>query len=152
MARDLHGLMMPELRSGARRSKRLGDLQPAPQAVDQVDNWLLNSQNKTRRRAGRGRGGNAPVAKGPSAATPVRPTAGGKGRGIRLVDLDPVPPRELLPEAIALGVREAVLNRARVANIAMEGGSADKMMGVEEEASTIPVPERVTSFRPFSYL
>ncbi|KAG5555456.1 hypothetical protein RHGRI_006192 [Rhododendron griersonianum] len=137
--------MMPELRSGARRSKRLGDLQPTPQPVDQVENWLLPSQNKTRRRigGGRGRGGNAPLAKGPSVAKPVRPTEGGRGRGIRLIDLDPEPPCEVRPEAVAIGVRETVLNRAGVADIAMEGGSADKMMGVEEEASTTPVPERV---------
>ncbi|KAE9465969.1 hypothetical protein C3L33_02146, partial [Rhododendron williamsianum] len=140
--------MMPELRSGARRSKRLGDLQPTPQPVDQVENWLLPSQNKTRRRigGGRGRGSNAPLAKGPSVAKPVRPTEGGRGRGIRLIDLDPEPPCEVRPEAVAIGVRETVLNRAGVADIAMEGGSADKMMGVEEEASTTPVPERVTSF------
>lgn len=148
MACDLHGVMMPEMRSGARRSKRLGDLQPTPQPVDQVENWLLPSQNKTRRRigGGRGRGGNAPLAKGPSVAKPVRPTEGGRRRGIRLIDLDPEPPCEVRPEAVAIGVRETVLNRAGVADIAMEGGSADKMMGVEEEASTTPVPERVTSF------
>lgn len=153
VACDLHGEMMPELRSGARRSKRLGDLQPTPQPVDQVENWLLPAQNKTRRRVGggRGRGGNAPVANGPSAAKLVRTTVGGRGRGIRSIDLDPEPPCEVLPEAFAVGVGEPVLNRVGVADIAMEGGSADKMMGVEEEASTTPIPERVTSFL-FSYL
>ncbi|KAL6997463.1 hypothetical protein U1Q18_007590 [Sarracenia purpurea var. burkii] len=140
---------MPELRSGARRSKRLGDLQPAPQPVDQVENLLLPAQNRTRRRVGggRGRGGNATAAKGPSVATPVRPSTAGRGRGIRLIDLDPEAPREALPEPVAIGVGEPVGIRAEGVvdrDIAMEGGgSADKMVGVEEEASATPVPERV---------
>ncbi|KAK9290536.1 hypothetical protein L1049_008706 [Liquidambar formosana] len=66
---------MPELRSGARRSKRLDDLQPSPQPIDQAENWLLPAQNRTRRRVGggRGRGNAAALAKGPSAAIPTRP-------------------------------------------------------------------------------
>ncbi|XP_059462550.1 casein kinase 1-like protein HD16 isoform X2 [Corylus avellana] len=101
---------MPELRSGARRSKRVDDLYPTPQPIDQGENWLLPAQNRTRRRvgAGRGRGGGnaAAVAKGTSPAIPTRPTAADIGVG-------------------------------------MEGGSAEKVNGVEEEASTTPVPERV---------
>lgn len=143
-ASDLHGVTMPELRSGARRSKRLGDLQAAPQPVDQVENCLLPAQDRTRRRVGggRARGGNATVAKGPSAAKPTRP---GRGRGVRLIDLDPEPPCQVLPEPVAAGIGEPVANRvAEVADrdIAMEAGSADKL-GVEEEASTTPVPDRV---------
>lgn len=144
-ASDLHGVTMPELRSGARRSKRLGDLQPAPKPVDQVENCVLPAQNRTRRRvgAGRARGGNATVAKGPSAATPVRT---GRGRGVRLIDLDPEPPCQVLPEPVAIGIGEPVANRVvEVADrdVAMEAGSADKL-GVEEEASTTPVPDRVS--------
>ncbi|XP_028110256.1 casein kinase 1-like protein HD16 isoform X1 [Camellia sinensis] len=139
---------MPELRSGARRSKRLGDLQPSPQPIDQVENLALPAQNRTRRRVGggRGRGGNATVAKGPSAATPVRPSTAGRGRGIRLIDLDPDPPCEGPPEAVAIGAGEPVFNRIEVVadrEIAMEGGSADKMLGVEEETNTNPVPDKV---------
>ncbi|KAL7168792.1 hypothetical protein ACSBR2_033931 [Camellia fascicularis] len=139
---------MPELRSGARRSKRLGDLQPSPQPIDQVENLALPAQNRTRRRVGggRGRGGNATVAKGPSAATPVRPSTAGRGRGIRLIDLDPDPPCEVPPEAVAIGAGEPVFNRIEVVadrEIAMEGGSADKMLGVEEETNTNPVPDKV---------
>ncbi|BBH06908.1 Protein kinase family protein [Prunus dulcis] len=77
---DLHGLRMPELRSGVRRSKRLDDLQPPSQPpIGQAENCVLPAQNKPRRRAGggRGRGGNA-VAKGPSPAIPTRATAADK--------------------------------------------------------------------------
>lgn len=147
----MHGLTMPELRSGARRSKRLDDLQPPPQPADQVENWLLPAQNRTRRRVGGGRGrGNAAVVAKPG--VPVRPTAAGRGRGIRLIDLDPEP-CEVLPEAAALGAAEPAYNLVEVVadkDIAMEGGSADKIMGVEEEASTAPVPERVLFIRLFS--
>lgn len=138
---------MPELRSGARRSKRLGDLQqPAAGPNYQEENWLLQpTQNRTRRRGG-GRGRGNAVAKGPSAATPGRPA--GRGRGIRLIDLDPEPPCEAPPQAVVAvaAAGEPALNRVEgVADkdIAMEGGSADKIMGVEEESSTTPVPERV---------
>ncbi|KAK4413104.1 Casein kinase-like protein HD16 [Sesamum alatum] len=136
---------MPELRSGARRSKRLSDLQPAPQATNQEENFLAPAQNKTRRR-GRGRGNATAVAKGPSAATPTRPTAAGRGRGIRLINLDPEPPCEVLPQVVGIGAGELGFNRIEgVADkeIAMDGRSGDKVMGVEEEASTTPVPNRV---------
>ncbi|MBA0816828.1 hypothetical protein Gohar_001449, partial [Gossypium harknessii] len=137
---------MPELRSGARRSKHLDDLQPPPQPVEQAENWVLPAQNRTRRRAGgRGRGNAAGVAKGPSAAVPTRPTAAGRGRGIRLIDLDPEP-RQVLPQAEPLAAAGPAFNRVEVVadkDIAMEGRSADKIVGVEEEASTTPVPETV---------
>lgn len=138
---------MPELRSGVRRSKRLGDLQPLQQPIGQAENGQLPAPNKTRRRVGggRGRGGNA-VAKGPSPAIPTRQTAGGRGRGIKLIDLDPEP-CDVVPEAAGLGAAGPRYNRLEVVadkDIAMEGGgSADKIMGVEEETSTTPIPERV---------
>nr|GLL27121.1 casein kinase 1-like protein HD16 isoform X1 [Ipomoea trifida] len=138
---------MPELRSGARRSKRLGDLQPAPQPTGQEENLALPTQNRTRRRGGggRGRGNAAAVAKGPSTGVRGRPAAAGRGRGVRLIDLDPEPPFEA-PPAVAVGAREPAFNRIEGAadkDIAMDGGSADKIMGVEEEGNTTPVPERV---------
>lgn len=141
---------MPELHSGARRSKRLGDLQPAPQPAYQEENWLPQPpQNRTRRRGGgRGRGNAATVAKGPSTATPARPAAAGRGRGIRLIDLDPEPPCKVVPQAVAPGAGEPAFNKVEGAadkDIAMDGGSADKILGAEEEASTTPVPERVSS-------
>ncbi|KAF5725715.1 hypothetical protein HS088_TW23G00442 [Tripterygium wilfordii] len=140
--------MMPELRSGVRRSKRVGELHPTQQPADQTDNILQPAQNRTRRRVGggRGRGANAPgVAKGVSPAVPTRPVAVGRGRGIRLIELDPEPCR-VLPEAAALGAAEPAFNRVEVVpdkDIAMEGGIADKVVGVEEEGGTTPVPERV---------
>lgn len=142
---DLHGVRMPELRSGARRSKRLDDLQTLQQPINPAENWIQPTQNKTRRRVGgRGRGGNATgVAKGALPAIPTRLTAGGRGRGIRLIDLDPEP---CDGEAAALGAAEPGYNRVEVVadkDIAMEGGSAEKAIGVEEEGSTTPVPERV---------
>ncbi|KAI4350368.1 hypothetical protein L6164_004830 [Bauhinia variegata] len=133
---------MPELRSGARRSKRLGDLQPAPLPIDQEENWTQPAQNRTRRRVGngRGRGGNATaLAKGPSSAIPTRRrTPASRGRGLRLTNLD--------PEPVALGAPEPLDNRVEVMvnnNIVMEGGNADKVVGAEEEATTTPVPEKV---------
>lgn len=147
---DLNGERMPELRSGARRSKRLGDLQPGPLPVDQEENWAQPEQNRTRRRVGggRGRGGNATgVGKGSSPAVPTRRPAAGRGRGARLIDLDPEP-CEVLPVPVALRAQEPVYNHLEVVannNIVMEGGSGDKVAVAEEEATTTPVPERVCS-------
>ncbi|KAA3472768.1 Casein kinase I-like protein [Gossypium australe] len=141
---ELHGVRMPELRSGARRSKRLGDLEPPSQRVVQAENWVLPAQNRSRRRVGgRGRGNAVGVAKGPSPAVPTRPRAAGRGRGIRLTDFDPEL-CQVLPEAAPLAAAEPVFNQAEVVankDIAMEGGSGDKIVGAEEEASTTPVPE-----------
>lgn len=140
---------MPQLRSGARRSKRLGDSQPPPQPVEQAENFLLPTQNRTRRRAGagRGRGSNAAVTNGPAVAIPGRPTYAGGGRGVRLIDLDPEPPCQGLPQPIIGGAAgEHIFNRVEGGaekDIAMEGASGDKILGVEEDTSTAPVPERV---------
>ncbi|WJX83988.1 hypothetical protein P8452_66605 [Trifolium repens] len=108
---DLNGERMPELRSGARRSKRLGDLQTA---------------------------------------VPTRRTAAGRGRGARLIDLDPEP-CEALPEPVALRAQEPVYNHVEVVannNILMEGVSGDKAAAAEEEATTAS-PLLVTSFCSF---
>lgn len=145
---NLHGVRMPELRSGVRRSKRLDDLQPSPKQVAQADNWLLSTQNKTRRRVGggRGRGGNA-VVKGPLQAIPPRQTAAGIGHGIKIIDLDPEH-RKVLPEAAGLVAVGPAFNCIEVVadkDIAMEGGgSAEKIIGAEDEASATPVPEKVS--------
>ncbi|XP_024960938.1 casein kinase 1-like protein HD16 isoform X2 [Cynara cardunculus var. scolymus] len=132
---------MPQLRSGPRRSKRLGDIQPAAQP----ENIIAPTQIRTRRKTGggRGRGNAAADTKGPSAAIPVRPSAAGRGRGIRLIDLDPEPPCEIVPNTAAVGVVEPIVNGVADKLVAMEGGSADKIMGVEEEGNTTPVPEKV---------
>lgn len=142
----MNGERMPELRSGARRSKRLGDLQPAPLPADQGENIAQPAPTRGRRRVGGGRGrGNATtVAKGPSPAVPTRRTAAGRGRGVRLINLDPEP-CEVVPDPDALGAPEPLRVEAAANNkVVMEGGSADKVVGAEEEATTTPIPERVS--------
>lgn len=144
---------MPELRSGARqarlKSKKLDDIPPPPQPIDQAENWVLPTTNRTGRRggAGRGRGSNAAaVAKGPS-ATPLRPTVGGRGRGITLIDLDPDQPCEILARAAVPVAQGFIWNQAAEGiadkDLAMDGGSAEKLMGAEDDGSAAPVPERV---------
>ena len=127
---------MRELRSGARRSRRIEDHQPNPQLVENI---LLPPPPQTRRRGGGGGGrgrGNAALAKG---AVPPRPTtAAGRGRGIRYTDLEPEP-CEVLP---------AALNRVGGAadkDLATEGGSPEKIAGMEDDSTMGPVPESVTS-------
>lgn len=135
---------MPELRSGARRSRRLGDLHPDPQTANQEDNIIAPAQARTRRR-GRGRANATAVAK---AGTPTRPTAAGRGRGVRLIDLEPDQPGGILPETAGLEAPEVVVKRVeglQDKNIVMAGGSRDKIMGVEDDSNTTPVPERVIS-------
>jgi predicted Ser/Thr protein kinase len=102
----------------------------------QADNIELPPQPVTRRRGGGGRGrGNA------KGAAPPRPAGGvGRGRGIRLIDLE-AEPCEVRP-----AVGEPAFNQVEAVaekDIAMEGGSAEKVVGVEEDSSTAPVPERV---------
>ncbi|XP_068650001.1 casein kinase 1-like protein HD16 [Aristolochia californica] len=138
---------MPELRSGARqarlRFKRLDELQPPqpPQPFEQPENWGLPTQNRTGRRGGAGRGRG--VAKGPSNARQT----GGRGRGgIRLIDLDLEQPCEVQPEPVVGGAEEPGLIKQEGVgnkNLAMEGGSAEKLAGPEEETSATPIPERV---------
>ncbi|KAK1397625.1 Casein kinase [Heracleum sosnowskyi] len=139
---------MPQLRSGARRSKRLGELQSVPQPVERANNFLLPAENRTRRRAGagRGRGSNAAAAVNAQlVATPGRAANAGGGRGVRLIDLDQEPPREGLAQPV-VGAGEHLFNRVEGGahkDIAMEGASGEKILGVEEDIGAIPVPERV---------
>ncbi|KAJ0605742.1 hypothetical protein HanHA300_Chr02g0066401 [Helianthus annuus] len=134
---------MPQFRSGARRSKRLGDLQPATQPIVQTENVTAPTRGRRKTGGGRGRGNAAGVTKGLVTAIPGRLTAGGRGRGGRLIDLDQEPPCDIVPDPAVLGVREPGLNRIDAVadkDIAMDGGIADKIMGVEEDGNT---PERV---------
>ncbi|KAK8918903.1 Casein kinase I isoform delta-like [Platanthera zijinensis] len=148
---------MPELRSGARqarlKAKKVEDNPSQPQQFDQAVNWVLPFPNRTgRRTGGRGRGSNAAaVVKGPSTA-PFRQELGGRGRGIRLINLDPEQPCEVVPQVAAGGIvfggtQEILPNQAAegVAEKAfmMEGGSADKMVGAEDDSAAAPVPDRV---------
>ena len=54
----MHGSMMPELRSGARRSRRLNNdaQQPAAQVNNQAENCIPPVPSKPRGRGGRGGG------------------------------------------------------------------------------------------------
>lgn len=146
---------MPELRSGARqghlRSKNPDNVPVPSRSIGQAENPILPAQNRRRGGAGRGRGGNAAAIAKRTSATPARPVVGVRGRGAPLIDLDPDQPCEILPQvvegAIVEGAQNLVLNQAahQVAgkNIAMNGGSAEKVIGVEDESATAPVPERV---------
>ncbi|CAM8962897.1 unnamed protein product [Rhodiola kirilowii] len=147
-------MRIPELRSGARRSKRLDNLQLSVQPNEHTDITPLPPQTRTRRRGGgagggggRGRGANAGgIAKVPSAAVPTRQAGSGKGRGVRLTDLDPEPPCGVPPELAAFPVADPVRNRVEgMADKAypIVGATAENIVGGEEEASTTPVPERV---------
>ncbi|KAJ0737534.1 hypothetical protein HanLR1_Chr06g0208071 [Helianthus annuus] len=137
---------MPQLRSGARRSKRLVNLQPATHPIDQTENVTAPTRTRRKTGGGRGRGDAAGVRKGLVAATIGRTVAGGRGRGVRLIDLDLEPLCEVVPELVARGVGEPVFNRIDAVadkDIAMDGGSGDKVIGVEEDGNTPAVPERV---------
>ncbi|CAH9102404.1 unnamed protein product [Cuscuta europaea] len=144
---------MPELRSGLRRSKRLGEiqLQPTYQTDIQEEDLTFPTQNGTRRRGGggrgrgRGRSNAAAIPKGPSAGVRGRPVGTGRGNAVRSIDLCLAPPCEILPQAFATGIAEPAFNRIEGAgdkDVALDGCSADKIMGAEE-ANTAPVPERV---------
>lgn len=142
---------MPELRSGARqarlRSKRLDDPQPSAQPFDQAEDLVPPAHNRGRR-GGRGRAANA-AGVGRGAAT--RQAGAGRGRGTRLTDLNPELPRVGLPGPVIGVPEEPDLNRVEGVgdrDLVMEGRSAEKLIGVEEDPSTAPVPERVNFVYP----
>ncbi|XP_078430883.1 casein kinase 1-like protein HD16 isoform X2 [Wolffia australiana] len=125
----MHGETMPELRSGTRqgrgKSKRLEN-------VASTQNFALPiSNNKTGRWGGigRGRGNGLPAAK-------IKP-AGGRGTDIRVIDLDPDRPCEMIPGApnqIAQDPADKIVAGER---------SPGKVAVAEDEASTTPIPDRV---------
>jgi hypothetical protein len=131
---------MPELRSGVRqsrlRAKKVEDLV----AQDPADNLVAAAPTVAGRRGrGRGgRGGGRGTARG----------RGGRGRGVPVIDLDPDQPCEVLPGA-AVGGRAAggTLPIEEFADKAlkMDGGSAEKIAGGEDEGAASPVPEKVHS-------
>ncbi|KAG2243475.1 hypothetical protein Bca52824_094695 [Brassica carinata] len=96
---------MPELRSGARRLRQPNN----PQAIEQAENIELPRQAAATRRRGGGRGrGNA---------APPRPTgAAGRGRGVRLIDLEAEP-------VVGEPAFNQVAGVAADKDNAMEGGS-----------------------------
>jgi hypothetical protein len=134
---------MPELRSSTRqarlRSKKLDDSQPAEPAAKPVLPGPQRGGRRTPTRAARGR-------KGASARKVTPP----KRKGVDIVDLEAEPICKKAPKAVA---GEAVVCEAK--NLAldkvakgapgprMDGESAEKLVRVEDETTTSPVPERV---------
>ncbi|CAN6439797.1 unnamed protein product [Victoria cruziana] len=80
-----------------------------------------------------------------------RPTGGGRGRGIVLIELDPEQPCDYTPVALGgaqdLGFRQAapVPEEGADKDMPIEIGSGDKLVAAaaEEEGSTAPIPETV---------
>jgi hypothetical protein len=130
---------MPELRSGVRQSrlkaKKVEDLV----AQGPAENLIVVPPTLAGRR-GRGRGG-----RGGGRGT-ARGRAAGRGRAVPVIDLDPEQPCEVLPGA-ALGGGGAG-GAQRIEEIAdkvvkMNGVSAEKIAGADDEGTTTPVPEKV---------
>jgi hypothetical protein len=135
------GERMPELRSGVRqarlKAKKVEDLA----AQDPAENLVAVAPTVAGRR-GRGRGG-----RGGGRAT-GRGKAGGRGRGVPVIDLDPDQPCEVLPGAAIGGVAaggphhiEELANKV----VKMDGGSAEKIGGGEDDGNASPVPDKVYS-------
>lgn len=151
---------MPELRSGARqarlRSKRLDDIPPQPSTFEQIEIPVQTTPARGGRRggAGRGRGRTAAVAR--VTAAPVRPTVAGRGRGVWLIDLDPDQHCVNLPGPAAGTAKRPIFNlgaeRQGDKNLAMNGVSAEKIAGAEDETATAPMPERVCIYFILSLL
>lgn len=140
---------MPELRSGVRqarlRSKRIDDIPPQPSTFQQPEIPVQPTPARGGRRGGAGRGRGRAAAVARVTAVPVRPTVAGRGRGVRLIDLDPDQPCENLPGPAAGIAKRPILNLGAEGqvdkNMAMNGVSAEKLAGAEDE--TAPMPERV---------
>lgn len=116
---------MPELRSGVRQARLQSNNRPEQQTPEPTN-------NKRPPRRGAGRGTN-------KAAAPTQPRArrGGRGRGSPVVNLEP-------PRPVSRA-QDQVLNREgqEKKDLGMEGESAEKIVVAEDDASTVPVPERV---------
>ncbi|CAA6667158.1 unnamed protein product [Spirodela intermedia] len=140
---------MPELRSGPRqgrlKSRKLDDIPTSSQPFEEPAD-CTPAENRSGRRGGAGRGrGNGAVARGRSIAQ-GRPAAGGRGRGVRVIDLDPEPCK-VQNQTLVGGAQDPALNQAAGCPVdkpaGMEGGSVEKVVGAEEEATTSPIPDRV---------
>ncbi|GJM92981.1 hypothetical protein PR202_ga09491 [Eleusine coracana subsp. coracana] len=107
----------------------------------QLRTWSRRAPTVAGRR-GRGRGG-----RGGGRGT-ARGRAAGRGIAVPVIDLDPEQPCEVLPGAAlgagaaggaALGGGAAVGDKV----VKMNGGSAEKNAGGDDEGTTTPVPEKV---------
>ncbi|XP_062189362.1 casein kinase 1-like protein HD16 isoform X2 [Phragmites australis] len=139
---------MPELRSSTRqarlRSKKLNDLQPEEPAVKLVLPAPQRAGKRAPTRAVRGRKA--------AAGRRVPPVPKPKQKGVEVVDLeaDPAcedPPKAVAGQAVVGAAKNLALNKAAEAGVnkgpRMDGESAEKFVGAEDESTTTPVPERV---------
>ncbi|TVU41578.1 hypothetical protein EJB05_15108 [Eragrostis curvula] len=127
---------MPELRSSTRqarlRSKKLDDPQPAEPATKPALPAPQRAGKRAPTRAARGRKG--------AAGRRVPPAPKPKRKGVDIIDLEAEPVCEDPPKAVA---GEAVACEKGAKGPRMDGESAEKIVGVEDESTTAPVPERV---------
>jgi len=138
---------MPELRSSTRqaclRSKKLEDLQPGEPPAKPVSPAPPRAGKRAPTRAARGRKG--ATGKGVPPAPKTR-----RKRG-NIVDLEADPACEDPPKAVkGLEVAAAAAPKnlplkevAEVGVLKMNGVSAEKIIGAEDESTATPVPERV---------
>ncbi|KAK3124544.1 hypothetical protein QOZ80_7BG0588130 [Eleusine coracana subsp. coracana] len=137
---------MPELRSSTRqarlRSKKLDDPQPAEPVAKPALPAPQRAGRHTPARAARGRKG--------TAGRKVPPAPKHKRKGIDIVDLKAElvckdPPKAVAGGAVVRDAKNLALNKVAVGakGPKMDGESAEKLVGVEDETTTTPVPERV---------
>ena len=116
---------MPELRSGPRqgrlKSRRLADISTPVQPLEEAQDLII--AKRSGRNVCRGKGNAAALEKGNSR---------GRGRGRADRNLDPN--LEACKIQIQVPVEKVVV---------MEGASGEKV-GAEEEATTSPIPDRVS--------
>ncbi|KQK20699.1 casein kinase 1-like protein HD16 [Brachypodium distachyon] len=135
---------MPELRSSTRlarlRSRKLDDQQPAEPAEKPVP--------PAPRRAGKR--APVPVVRGRKGAAGRRavpaPRRTRKGAEVVDVDTDPAceePPKAVAVQEVVCEAKKPVLKKVAesIKDLRMDGGSADKLVGADDEST--PIPERV---------
>ncbi|TKW30635.1 hypothetical protein SEVIR_2G051100v4 [Setaria viridis] len=140
---------MPELRSSTRqarlRSKKLDEPQPGEPPVKPASPAPPRAGKRAPPRAARGR----KVAAGRRAPPASKP----RRKGVEIVDLEADPAFKDSPKAVAgLEVAGAAKNNLALNKVAgvgvnkglkMDGESAEKIVGVEDDSAATPVPERV---------
>jgi hypothetical protein len=118
---------MPELRSAARQGRLPSNNRPEQQPLP-----AANNRRQPRRGAGRGTGKTAAPAQ-----TRARRGGRGRGRGSPVINLVPIQPISRAQDP-ALNCEGQDMKELR-----MEGKSAEKIVGAEDDATTVPVPEMV---------
>jgi hypothetical protein len=118
---------MPELRSAARQGRLPSNNRPEQQPLP-----AANNRRQPRRGAGRGTGKAASPAQ-----TRARRGGRGRGRGSPVINLEPIQPISRAQDP-ALNCEGQDRKELR-----MEGESAEKIVGAEDDATTMPIPERV---------